>query len=162
MQAKIMYKMKRLLQISTILFLAVAWAQSLNAQGNSHPNTGANFLMITPDARGAALGSLGAATSPDAASSYWNPSKYMFVDSKAGGSLSCTPWQKNIVDGINLLNLSSYYKIDDMQAVNLSISYMSYSDVYVRNDYDMQMQSQRIGEYAISGGYLRKLSVSRW
>lgn len=150
--------MKRLLQITIISFFFIIVSHNIFSQGKIHPNTAASFLAATPDARGAALGDLGAATSPDAASAYWNSAKYMFVDKKVGGMLSYTPWQKNIVNGINLLYLASYYKIDNNQAVNLSVDYMTYGDVYVKNDFDAQMQSQRIGEYSIAAGYTRRLA----
>ena len=39
-------------------------------------NFGVTSLAIAPDARGGALGDLGAATEADANSQYWNPSKY--------------------------------------------------------------------------------------
>ena len=35
--------------------------------------TGVNSLSIAPDARGASMGDIGAATEPDANSQFWNP-----------------------------------------------------------------------------------------
>ena len=52
--------------------------------------TGVNSLSISPDARGASMGDLGAATDPDVNSQYWNASKYAFAESTAGVSLSYT------------------------------------------------------------------------
>ena len=40
--------------------------------------TGVPFLLITPDARAAAMGDMGVATSMDPSSQQWNPSKYAF------------------------------------------------------------------------------------
>ena len=54
--------------------------------------TGVLSIGIAPDARGASMGDLGAATDPDANSQYWNPSKYAFAYSQGGVSLSYTPW----------------------------------------------------------------------
>ena len=40
--------------------------------------TGVPFLLITSDARSAGMGEQGVATTPDAFSQNWNPSKYSF------------------------------------------------------------------------------------
>ena len=42
--------------------------------------TAVPFLSISPDARHAALGDAGVATSPDANSTYWNAAKLVFID----------------------------------------------------------------------------------
>ncbi len=47
-------------------------------------NTGVTTLSITPDARGSAMGNLGAATDPDMNSQFWNASKYAFGYSTGG------------------------------------------------------------------------------
>ena len=59
-------------------------------------NTGVTTLSITPDARGSAMGNLGAATDPDMNSQFWNPSKYAFAYSTGGLALSYTPWLRKI------------------------------------------------------------------
>ena len=45
---------------------------------------------IAPDARGAGMGDVGAATDPDVNSQYWNPAKYPFCISRAGVALNYT------------------------------------------------------------------------
>ena len=50
--------------------------------------TGVTSLSIAPDARGASMGDIGAATEPDANSQFWNPSKYAFAYSSGGVSLN--------------------------------------------------------------------------
>ena len=64
--------------------------------------TGVTSLGIAPDARGASMGDLGAATDPDVNSQFWNPSKYAFAYSQAGVSLSYTPWLRKLVNDIFL------------------------------------------------------------
>lgn len=62
--------------------LSAVWAQDKN---EFNPiTTGVTSLGIAPDARGASMGDLGAATDPDANSQFWNPSKYAFAYSKGG------------------------------------------------------------------------------
>ena len=54
--------------------------------------TGVPFLLIASDARAAALGDMGVATSVDAYSQQWNPSKYAFSEAKSGIAVSYTPY----------------------------------------------------------------------
>ncbi len=93
--------------------------------------TGVNSLNIAPDARGASMGDLGAATEPDANSQFWNPSKYAFAYSQAAVSLSYTPWLRKLVNDIFLANLSGYWKVgsEDNQAVSASLRYFSLGEV---------------------------------
>lgn len=93
--------------------------------------TGVPSLTIAPDARGGGMGDLGAATTPDMASQYWNPAKTAFAWSKAGVSLSYTPWLRKLVGDIDLVHLSGFYKLgsDDRQAIGASLRYFSLGEV---------------------------------
>ena len=75
------------------------------------------FLLIAPDARGGALGDVGAALSPDANAPHWNIGKLAFIDTDYGAQLSYTPWLGKIFNDMAISYLSAYYKIDDVQAV---------------------------------------------
>ncbi|MDE6177805.1 MAG: hypothetical protein K2F86_01385, partial [Duncaniella sp.] len=79
---------------TTVAFSLLALAggaASAQSKDDFNPiNTGVNSLSIAPDARGASMGDLGAATDPDANSQFWNPSKYAFAYSSGGVSLSYT------------------------------------------------------------------------
>ena len=77
------------MNIATKIFLscaaALAAVTAATAQDKNDFNpitTGVTSLGIAPDARGASMGDLGAATEPDANSQYWNPSKYAFAYSR--------------------------------------------------------------------------------
>lgn len=119
--------------------------------------TGVNSLNIAPDARGASMGDLGAATDPDANSQYWNPSKYAFAYSRGGVSLSYTPWLRQLVNDIFLANLSGYWKIgsNDNQAVSATLRYFSLGEVTTSGN-----DTQTLNPYEMSFdvGYSRKLS----
>lgn len=121
--------------------------------------TGVTSLSIAPDARGASMGDLGAATDPDCNSQYWNPSKYAFAYSSGGVSLSYTPWLRKIVNDIFLANVSGYWKIghDDNQAVSASLRYFSLGEVVsgTGNQVDETLNPY---EMSIDVGYSRKLS----
>lgn len=122
--------------------------------------TGVTSLNITPDARGAAMGDLGAATDPDVNSQFWNPSKYAFAYSNAGVSLSYTPWLRKIVNDIYLANLAGYMKIGsgDNQAVSASLRYFSLGEIQTSDYGGASMATINPFEMAVDLGYSRKLS----
>lgn len=121
--------------------------------------TGVTSLSIAPDARGASMGDLGAATDPDVNSQFWNPSKYAFAYSQAGVSLSYTPWLRKLVNDIFLANLAGYWKLgsNDNQALSASLRYFSLGEV---NSTDGAGVTSSINPYemAVDVGYSRKLS----
>lgn len=122
--------------------------------------TGVTSLSITPDARGASMGDLGAATDPDVNSQFWNASKYAFAYSQAGVSLSYTPWLRKLVNDIFLANAAGYWKVgsSDNQAVSASLRYFSLGEI-VSKDYEgATLSSINPFEMAVDLGYSRKLS----
>ena len=126
-------------------------------------NTGVTTLSITPDARGSAMGNLGAATDPDMNSQFWNPSKYAFAYSTGGLSISYTPSLRKIVNDIFLANIAGYWKLGggDNQALSASFRYFSLGEVSM-SDYGAGdggvMQTINPYEFAFDVGYSRKLS----
>ena len=91
--------------------------------------TAVPFLGITPDARAAALGDAGVASSPDANSAYWNSAKLVFIDKDYGVSASYTPWLGKIINDMYVFYLSGFYKIDRRQAVAFSMKYFDLGEV---------------------------------
>ena len=122
--------------------------------------TGVTSLAITPDARGASMGDLGAATEADVNSQFWNPSKYAFAYSGSGISLSYTPWLRKIVNDIFLANVAGYYKIgqNDNQAVSASLRYFSLGEVQTAGEGETAVGTINPFEMAVDVGYSRKLS----
>ena len=96
-------------------------------------HTEAISLGVTPDARGGAMGDVGAATEPDENSQYWNPAKYAFAYSRGGIAVNYTPWLRKIVSDINLAYVSGYWKFGyyDNQAISASLRYFSLGEVTV-------------------------------
>jgi len=74
------------LRISAIVaLLTIGIAPSANAQEPINVvTTAVPFLRISPDARAGGMGDISLATSPDAASSYFNLGKVPFKTSKGG------------------------------------------------------------------------------
>lgn len=148
--------------LSVILILVLSAADIFAQKQDFNPiTTGVNSLNIAPDARGASMGDLGAATEPDANSQFWNPSKYAFAYSKAAVSLSYTPWLRSLVNDIFLANVSGYWKIGEMdnQAVSATLRYFSLGEVTTGNDITGDPgQSLNPYELSFDVGYSRKLS----
>ena len=158
------------LKISTLIVVIslLATFTALHAKGDKAKfapvNTAVPSLSIAPDARGGGMGDNGASTTPDINSQYWNPAKYAFMYSKAGVSLSYTPWLRKLVNDVALANLSGYYKIgdSDLQAVGASLRYFSLGDVPYN-----PITGESTGNYSVSPyemafdvSYSRKLSES--
>ncbi len=147
--------------ISLLLAITLAAAGAFAQKNEFNPiQTGVTSLGIAPDARGASMGDLGAATDPDVNSQFWNPSKYAFAWSTAAVSLSYTPWLRKLVNDIFLANLSGYWKIGsaDNQALSASLRYFSLGEVTSNNGIDDITQSLNPYEMSVDVGYSRKLS----
>ncbi len=129
--------MKKRFLVFSLSFLMVA---TLFAQkGKFNPLiTGVPSLGITPDARAGAMGDVGVATTPDINSQFWNPAKYAFMESPAGFSMSYTPWLSKLVNDINLVYTSGYYKLDEIQSFSGSLRYFSLGEI--------KLTSERPGE----------------
>ena len=91
--------------------------------------TAVTSQTIAPDARAAGLSDVGVATDPDVNSQYWNPAKYPFTISRAGVSISYTPWLRQIVNDMYMANLVGYYRIGHYSAVSTSLRYFNMGEV---------------------------------
>lgn len=152
----------RLTAIAAILItpLAANAKDDIKNEEFNPVTTGVTSLSIAPDARGASMGDLGAATEPDVNSQFWNPSKYAFAYSQGGVSLSYTPWLRKLINDIFLANVSGYFKIGsgDNQALSASIRYFSLGEVNTGDGEGDVGQSLNPYELSVDVGYSRKLS----
>ena len=76
-----------------------------NSQLDGRQNTittAVPFLMITPEARGGAMGDVGVALPNDPFALHWNVAKLPFNERKGGVGLSYTPWLRSLVPDISL------------------------------------------------------------
>ena len=154
-----LYKSIIAIALMATALTAVAQDDIKNTEFNP-VTTGVTSLAITPDARGASMGDLGAATEADVNSQFWNPSKYAFAYSGAGVSLSYTPWLRKIVNDIYLASLAGYYKIgsSDNQAVSASLRYFSLGEVMATDGDGAMVSTINPFEMSVDLGYSRKLS----
>ena len=102
-----MNKLRKYCLLSVISFTSLTvYSQKGGLQGtligqdstNRIITTAVPFLGITPDSRAAGMGDVGAATSADANSAYWNSAKLAFIDQSYGVSASYTPWLGKIIN----------------------------------------------------------------
>ncbi|MDR0682382.1 MAG: type IX secretion system outer membrane channel protein PorV [Dysgonamonadaceae bacterium] len=120
----------KLITLVFILLFVTGYTKAQNQESKKEFNpiqTGIPSLTIAPDARGGGMGDIGVATEPDVFSQHWNPAKYVFAYSKAGVSLSYTPWLAKLVSDIDLVYASGYFKLGDSErtAIGSSVRYFS-------------------------------------
>lgn len=141
---------------------AIALAENKIKDQYNPVNTGVTALGISPDARGAGMGDLGAATDPDVNSQYWNPSKYAFAYSTAEISVSYTPWLRKLVNDMFLANVAGYWKFgrNDLQALSATFRYFSLGEIGLTDNEGNAINSINPYELAIDVAYSRKLSSS--
>lgn len=145
---------------SALLALAVpaAQAQTQVASAQTHTiTTAVPILTLSPDARGAALGDAGVATSPDANGAFYNPGKLGFVDYKYAFSPSYSPWLRQITDDMSLSYLSGYGKVGDRGAIAASLMYFSLGQIDYRDGSNLPNGSFNPKEYAFTVSYGQKL-----
>lgn len=151
-----------LLLISFCLFAATAVVKAQDKNQFAPIQTAVPSLSIAPDARGGAMGDNGVSTTPDVNSQYWNPAKYAFNYSKAGVSLSYTPWLRKLVNDVALVNLAGYYKIgdSDLQAIGASVRYFSLGEISDSEYMGQGGSGVTLNPYemAVDASYSRKLS----
>lgn len=120
--------------------------------------TGVPFLLIAADARAGGMGDIGVASSADAFSQQWNPSKYAFAISKQGVGLTYTPYLSNLVNDIFLGNLTYYNRINERSAVAGSFRYFSLGDIELRDTFEQEPLIQSPNELTFDVSYALRLS----
>ncbi len=120
--------------------------------------TGVPFLLIAADARSAGMADMGVATSADAYSQQFNPSKYAFSKQKQGFSMSYTPYLTAIAGDISLGQLTYFNRFNDRMAFSGSLRYFSLGDIELRQFYDDPARIVSPNEFALDGSYSLKLS----
>lgn len=141
-----------------LLGIFICFSMGALAQVNNPIVTAVPSLSIAPDARAGGMGDIGVATTPDVNSQYWNPSKYIFMESDAGISVSYTPWLSKLVPDINLGYLAGYWKLDKEQALSGSLRYFSLGDITLMDQLGYPQGSAHPNEIAFDVAYSRLLS----
>lgn len=145
--------MKNLIKFLPIILIA----QFSNAQDRVI-TTGVPFLLIAADARSAGMADMGVATSADAYSQQYNPSKYAFSKQKQGFSVSYTPYLTSIANDISLGQITYFNRINERSAFAGSLRYFGLGDIELRNSFDDPGRTVSPNELALDGSYSLKLS----
>ena len=120
--------------------------------------TAVPFLLIAPDARAAGMADMGVATSTDAYSQLWNPSKYVFSESKSGIGVSYTPYLSQLVNDIFLGNLTYYNRINEQSAFAASFRYFSLGEIELRDFAEQQPLIEQPNELTFDLSYSLRLA----
>ena len=149
-----MKTMKKIALILTVLMVS----QFAKAQENRVITTGVPFLLIAADARSAGMADMGVATSADAFSQQYNPSKYAFSLQKQGFSVSYTPYLTSIANDISLGQITYYNRINERSAFAGSLRYFGLGDIQLTDAVGTPLTTVSPNEFAIDGSYSLKLS----
>lgn len=152
--------------VAALLIVSAQWAQAqvtvpTSDDGQDYLNTvttAVPFLRIAPDARGGSMGDVGIATSPDAASIFWNNAKNAFLEDNSGLAITYTPWLSNLVNDIFLAYLNGFWRTDELSVISGSLRYFSLGNITFTDQNGQVLQDFRPNEFAIDVGYARKLS----
>lgn len=146
------------LVVNLVSLQAFSQGQVIGADSARVITTAVPFLLISPDARHAALGDAGVATSPDANSAYWNPAKLTFIQKEYGGSISYTPWLGKIVNDMWISQLSGFYKISREQTIGMGFKYFDLGEFRFAGDAGQPLGDFRPRELAVDFTYSRMLT----
>lgn len=121
--------------------------------------TSVPFLRIIPDARSGAMGDAGIGISADPNAMHFNASKLAFVEEDLSLSATYSPWLRSVgLQDVYMAYLSGFKKLDDLQALGLSLRYFSLGDIAFTNDNGESLGTGRPNEFEVSFAYARKLS----
>lgn len=150
-----------LIKLTTLLslfFTAVAVPSFGQMEPLNIVTTSVPFLRISPDARAGGMGDVGIATSADANSMFWNQAKIPFAEANTSMAVNYNPWLRNISKSIYLASVSGYTKLDDKQAISLSVRYFHLGQVQFTDFDGNDLQRYQPREFSFDMGYSRKLS----
>lgn len=111
--------------------------------------TAVPFLMITPDARAAALGEIGAAALYDENGAYMNPAKLAYVNGTSGCALTYIPWLNNLSKEVNIAYLSAFSRLNDNYVAAASLKYFSFGEVDLRDGNNQHLGIFNPSEFAL-------------
>jgi hypothetical protein len=153
---------KFFLALLATAFLTQLYAQTTEVIPYSNDSrvitTGVPFLLIASDARAAGMGDVGVATSADAYSQQWNPSKYAFSESKSGLAISYTPYLSKLVNDIFLGNFTYFNRIDERSAFAVGFKYFSLGEIAIVQDEFSEELIEKPNELIIDASYTLRLA----
>lgn len=137
-----------------VTLLILICLSNLSAQENNATTVRDGFLSVTKDARAAGQGDIGVATSTDAFSQFWNPSKSVFSDKKFEIGITQILGNKAELNEFSQLSVTFYNKLDERRAYGLSVR----NYAYIINQFGDFETIQATHEVSIDGSYTLRLS----
>jgi len=150
-----LYKMRKLQLLTLLMFFTLTFKAQYD---ENIITTAVPFLTITPDARAGAMGDIGAATSADLTSIFYNAAKYSFIDKQSGFQISYSPWLHKIATDMSINYLSGYFKINDQQAFAASLKYFAIGEIQFTDQYGNNTIAYKPNEFALTGAYALRLT----
>ena len=120
--------------------------------------TGVPFLLIATDARAASMGDMGVATSVDAYSQQWNPSKYAFSEAKSGFAIGYTPYLSKLVNDIFIGNFTYFNRLNERSAFAASFRYFGLGEIELRESEISEPLIVKPNELTFDVSYALRLS----
>jgi hypothetical protein len=120
--------------------------------------TGVPFMLIAPDARSAAMGDMGVATSVDAFAQQWNAAKYTFSEAKSGIGVSYTPYLSKLVNDISIAYLTYFNRIDERSSFAVSFKYFGLGEIEIREDEFSEPLIEKPNEFSFDASYAIRLA----
>jgi len=150
------------LSLITLTFYSISLAQQttvvLPQEDSRVITTAVPFLLIASDARAAGMGDMGVATTADAYSQQWNPSKYVFSEAKSGIGISYTPYLSKLVNDIFLANATYYNRLDERSAFAVSLKYFSLGEIEIVQDEFSEALIEKPNELTLDASYSLRLA----
>jgi hypothetical protein len=122
------------------------------------------FLRIVSDARAGGMGDVGIASPADVNGAQLNPAKMAYTDRDFGVGLTYTPWLRQLVNDIYIVNLNGFATIKDKkgspngQTIGGSLRYFSLGNIQFTDDQGNNLQQFRPNELSADLFYARKLA----
>ena len=153
---------KYILALITISIYNISTAQETTVvipnQDTRVITTGVPFLLIASDARAAAMGDIGVATSADANAQQWNQSKYAFSLAKSGIAVNYTPYLSKLVNDIFLGNVTYFNRLTERSAFAVGFKYFSLGEIELVQDEFSDPVIAKPNELALDASYSLRLA----
>jgi hypothetical protein len=150
-----------LIILSSIIQFSNGQTPVIVSNPNRIPSPAMTGLGFYPaDARHAALGEAGVATSHDQADMFWNPARTAFADTRFGLYSAYEPhWLKNLVSDMSFIHIGSYYKFKNNRSA-ISVNYTNFNHgLFQATDQNRQsLGNFSSNEWALGINYSKKLS----
>lgn len=143
-----------------IIAVSTLAPQCLNAQNGNDTRvitTALPFLRIAGDARAAGMGDMGVATSSDAWSQQWNPSKYAFSLDEHKVGFAYTPYLQGLVNDIAVAQVVYSQRLNENSAFAGSLRYFGLGSIFITQDGENGTE-ENPNEFVLDGTYSLKLS----